>query len=83
MSWGPWQYEGLPEIGDWIKIDCENKYTKDRRIFEGMVIRVTKYRLVEICPKPHEDEQEYGAIRWAKKALTESIEVTRKATVDA
>jgi hypothetical protein len=82
MSWGPWQYKGCPEIGDWVKVDCEFEDTSRRRIFEGMVIEITEDWIVEICPRPYDDHK-YIATRWAKKALAEGVEVTRKALVDA
>jgi hypothetical protein len=81
MSWGPWQYETEPEIGDWIKLECEHEDTFEITIFIGIVIEITE-DWIKLVPDVS-DEGSFIARRWAKKALAESIEVTRKATVDA
>jgi len=82
MSWGLWIYKSCPVIGDWIKVDCTYSDTLETRTFQGLVVSVSDNRIVEICPRPPEDNK-YFAKRWAKKALSEGVEVMRKATVDA
>jgi hypothetical protein len=37
MSWGPWQYEGIPEVGVLVQVECQHEHTSQTKMEQGVI----------------------------------------------
>lgn len=65
IEWSEWYTRGVPEIGDYVQVDCyRDTDMTDRRVFEGTVVRIDD-AIVTLFPDPMNSIL-YMALRWRR-----------------
>ena len=77
VEWGPWIYKGLPDLGDFVKVEARHEITHEFCVQTGIVtFNDGRYVCLDGKRLTYENVK-WVAERWARGKLCDPIEEKR------